>query len=188
MRNVCFLALAVVLLAVGSGAATAQESGTRLVPNIVQSRGVDPQVNYAALATIGPWDDRNYSLTKQDLAYLPANEAQFADPIPAFFRVLMRKGGATSTGTVSPYPRSAVNIFRDLYKGFVIDGATYLGIGRDGNSWYFLEDSNMSAEARWIRWRSARARASRPPSMSRSISPAKLWIEISGLLRSCEIV
>ncbi|MCB1612051.1 MAG: exo-alpha-sialidase, partial [Xanthomonadales bacterium] len=182
MRNVCFLALAVVLLAVGSGAATAQESGTRLVPNIVQSRGVDPQVNYAALATIGPWDDRNYSLTKQDLAYLPANEAQFADPIPAFFRVLMRKGGATSTGTVSPYPRSAVNIFRDLYKGFVIDGATYLGIGRDGNSWYFLEDSNMSAEAN-LKLLSGEVKISSPVGAAESavsINPANNNIVIAG--------
>ena len=33
-------------------------------------RGTDPKVDYASLTKIGPWDDRNYSLTRADLDLL----------------------------------------------------------------------------------------------------------------------
>ena len=48
-----------------AGAASAQ--------TIVQSRGVDSRVDYASLLEYGPWDDRNYSLTKDDMRVFADN-------------------------------------------------------------------------------------------------------------------
>ena len=55
------------------------------------SRGKDLSVDYEELRTIGPWDDRNYALTADDIALLALNEAQIREPIPAFYRVHLRK-------------------------------------------------------------------------------------------------
>lgn len=57
-------------------------------PVIDQANGVDPSVDYAALAQLGPWDDRNYQLTAQDLLVLSEFEPEAKSPIPAFYRVL----------------------------------------------------------------------------------------------------
>jgi hypothetical protein len=74
-----------------SGTALAQEASAPPVTISIQpSRGVDPKVDYAALTAFGPWDDRNYALTKADLLLLPANEAEIREPIPAFYRVEVR--------------------------------------------------------------------------------------------------
>jgi hypothetical protein len=54
---------------------------------INESRGVDPRVNYSRLTDYGPWDDRNYALTAEDLKSLSPNETESHDPTPAFFRV-----------------------------------------------------------------------------------------------------
>jgi hypothetical protein len=53
--------------------------------------GTDARVDYARLLDYGPWDDRNYALTQEDLALLAPNEAELYDPIPAFFRVELRR-------------------------------------------------------------------------------------------------
>ncbi|MEM8960327.1 MAG: hypothetical protein AAGD38_02515, partial [Acidobacteriota bacterium] len=60
MRHFTFV-LALVLLT--AGLAGAQD--------IKQNRGVDIRVDYADLTKLGPWDDRNYDLTLEDLAVLP---------------------------------------------------------------------------------------------------------------------
>ena len=98
------------------------------------ARGVDPRVDYRALARFGPWDDRNYRLTREDLALLAPNEAELMDPIPAFFRIELRKQnpGMARTGEAQ-YPRSALQIFELRYGGYLIDGKTYKGLEvRDG--------------------------------------------------------
>ena len=60
-------------------------------PVIVQSRGVDSRVDYASLDRFGPWDDRNYQLTREDLALLAENEVDLHEAVPAFYRVALRR-------------------------------------------------------------------------------------------------
>src|SRR5690606_30771983 len=79
------LGLVFALVAIGSAAAKVVD--IRVNP----ARGVDARVDYAKLTAYGPWDDRNYQLTTEDLAYLSPNETESRDPTPAFFRVWMRK-------------------------------------------------------------------------------------------------
>jgi len=101
---------------------------------IVQSRGVDPRVDYAAFTRLGPWDDRNYLVTKEELALLAANEHELKDPIPVFYRIELRKTnpGMLRTGTVQ-YPRSALQIFKIKYGGYLVDKRLYKeAVYRDG--------------------------------------------------------
>jgi hypothetical protein len=90
---------------------------------VEQSRGADQRVDYAGLQQFGPWDDRNYVLTREDLRLLAPNEAEIADAIPAFFRVELRREfpQLPRTGPVQ-YPRSAVPLFQLRYGGLMRDG------------------------------------------------------------------
>jgi hypothetical protein len=92
-------------------------------PRIDQARGADQRVDYASLQRFGPWDDRNYALTRDDLRLLARNEAELADPIPAFFRVELRREfpDLPRTGSVQ-YPRAAVPLFQLRHKGLMRDG------------------------------------------------------------------
>jgi len=100
---------------------------------IVQSKGKDPKVDYAALVKYGPWDDRNYELTATDLKLLPANEEKIASPLPAFFRVRMRKDSPELQREGSEYPRSATQIFFRQFGGYLINGKLYQRVDlRDG--------------------------------------------------------
>lgn len=102
----------------------------------VPVRGVDPAVDYAALARFGPWDDRNYQLTRDDLALLPTDEAERRDPIPAFYRVLVRRAAAREgLGVGEIYPRSALNRFRLLYGGYLVGGKLYRRATAEGDRW-----------------------------------------------------
>lgn len=93
---------------------------------IVQSRGVDSRVDYASLTRFGPWDDRNYDLNAEDLALLAPNEAEQIVPIPAFFRVqLRREWPDLRREGEAQYPRVAFNYFIYLYGGYLIDGKLY---------------------------------------------------------------
>ncbi len=93
---------------------------------IVQSRGVDARVDYAALADYGPWDDRNYQLNEDDLDLLGENESELHVRVPLFFRIELRRqfGDLATTGPVQ-YPRSALPRFFIGYGGFLIDGVLY---------------------------------------------------------------
>ena len=83
------------------------------------ARGVDRNVDYTALVRLGPWDDRNYQLTKEDLAILPENETDLSSPIPAFFRVEYRKAwAANGHEPFAQYPLSAFNEFRQNRGGY----------------------------------------------------------------------
>ncbi len=89
-------------------------------PHIDQGLGVDQRVNYVSLVRFGPWDDRNYRLTLDDLVYLSETEEQIKDPIPAFFRIELRKEipNMPKTGPAQ-YPRSAVQLFEIRYGGLL---------------------------------------------------------------------
>jgi len=114
------LALAI-LVTFASGLLGAANAAETL--RIDQSRGADPRVDYASLQRFGPWDDRNYALTREDLTVLAANESELADPIPAFFRVELRREfpQLPRTGEIQ-YPRAAVPLFQLRYGGLMRNG------------------------------------------------------------------
>ncbi len=90
---------------------------------IEQSRGADQTVDYASLAEFAPWDDRNYRLTREDLDLLAKNEAELDVPIPAFFRVeLRREFKHLRREGMAQYPRAAVPLFYRRHGGLMIDG------------------------------------------------------------------
>jgi hypothetical protein len=93
---------------------------------IDSSRGVDPTVDYESLVQIGPWDDRNYQLTAEDLALLAENESELRDPIPVFYRVLLRrKNPALPRSGAAQYPRSALPGFFQLCGGYLVNNRYY---------------------------------------------------------------
>lgn len=97
------------------------ETETGLV-QILQSRGVDQRVDYASLTNLGPWDDRNYALTAEDLEYLAPDEDKLHVPIPAFFRVELRKEMPhLRRSGPAQYPRSALQLFELRYGGLMRD-------------------------------------------------------------------
>ena len=95
---------------------------------IDNGKGADPQVDYTSLTKYGPWDDRNYQLTRADLAWLAQNEAELKDPIPVFFRVFLRKSNPELARPDVLYPRSALQIFEQMYKGYLINGKVYRSV------------------------------------------------------------
>ncbi len=101
------------------------------------ARGVDRDVDYAALVRMGPWDDRNYQLTKEDLAILPENEEELSSPIPAFFRVEYRKAwAANGHEPFAQYPLSAFNEFRQNRGGYLVRGTPYRKATRLDGQYY----------------------------------------------------
>ena len=105
-----------------------------MAQQIETSRGVDSRVDYASFVEIGPWDDRNYRVTKEDLAVLAPNERELKDPIPVFYRVELRKAipGMMRTGPAQ-YPRSALQVFKMKYGGYQIGNRLYKeAVYRDG--------------------------------------------------------
>jgi subtilisin-like proprotein convertase family protein len=117
---------------------------------IEAAKGVDSRVDYASLVRIGPWDDRNYRLTAEDLALLSPDENRQLDPIPAFFRVEMRRKnpGMPRTGEAQ-YPRSALQIFFLRHGGFLVDGLLYQRAVRRNGAYVVLEDQHPTPMAEW---------------------------------------
>jgi len=110
--------LSIVVLVLFSFSVSAQQ--------VDQSLGVDARVDYASLKNIGPWDDRNYQLTMEDLELLADNEEELISPVPAFYRVLFRQQyPATSRSGPVQYPRSTYNYFLMRYGGYLIDGQVH---------------------------------------------------------------
>jgi hypothetical protein len=138
MRSQTALALALTLgLSASAGAQT-----------IVQSRGVDARVDYASLAEYGPWDDRNYLLTQDDLGLLGENERELSVRAPLFFRIELRKrfGNLPTSGPVQ-YPRSTLPRFLTEYGGFLVDGMLYRSAKLVGDRYVLdLERPWMSEE------------------------------------------
>ena len=137
--------------------------------NVNQSRGADPAVDYASLMRFGPWDDRNYALTAADLALLPKAETEARDPIPAFFRVWMRKeanrqGQPLPTSGPAQYPRSAVNTFLQRFDGLLINGRTYRAIQRvdDRHFEVFEEEELEEMGENWPRFVTGEVKITNP--------------------------
>lgn len=127
------LGIGLVVLAATSAAAQVFIDSGRTVA-IDKAKGVDPNVDYGSLVRFGPWDDRNYQLTAADLKLLAPNEAEQLDPIPAFFRVALRKANPESRRTgPAQYPRSALNAFRILHGGYLVGEMLYPGATRVGD-------------------------------------------------------
>jgi hypothetical protein len=141
-----------ILLALSLASALPAYAQAPAIPlRITAAKGVDNRVDYAALVRIGPWDDRNYLLTAEDLTLLAPDEQRQLDPIPAFFRVEMRRKnpGLRRTGEAQ-YPRSALQIFFLRHGGFLIDGLLYRSaILRDGGTWAVLADQHPEPLAEW---------------------------------------
>ena len=111
-------------------------------------RGVDRRVDYASLLRYGPWDDRNYRLTLEDLALLAPDETDQRDPIPAFFRVAMRRANPSlRRGGPAQYPRHALPIFQQLYGGYLVDGKLYRELRRSGARAMVVLDEGADAGA-----------------------------------------
>jgi len=93
---------------------------------IHQQRGVDGRVDYSELTKFGPWDDRNYQLTQEDLKLFAPNEAELRIPIPAWYRVELRKGipDMLREGPAQ-YPHSALPAYRIEYGGYLVNGQIY---------------------------------------------------------------
>ncbi|RLE21806.1 MAG: hypothetical protein DRJ65_15235, partial [Acidobacteria bacterium] len=119
---------------------------------IVQSAGVDARVDYASLSEYGPWDDRNYKLTAEDLQLLSPNELELSVQIPLFFRVELRRStpGMLIEGPLQ-YPRSALPRFFIKYGGFLINGHLYRSVGLlDGRPVVDLSLTPAMTEAEFV--------------------------------------
>ncbi|MEM8960325.1 MAG: sialidase family protein [Acidobacteriota bacterium] len=123
MRRIALLVLAGLTLTVM--AASAQQ------PTIVQASGVDSRVDYTELTKFGPWDDRNYDLTREDLALLSDNEADLAFAVPAFYRVEMRRNYELMTTGPAQYPRSSLPYFKLEYGGYLVNGKLHQSAERN---------------------------------------------------------
>lgn len=119
----CPKLLCIALLSIFTPQAFAQVNG------IENSRGADPQVDYTRLTKLGPWDDRNYQITRADLALLPADDVAVPG-VPAFFLIDYRKRNPDMAGQIF-YPRSMRQQFYIFKNGLLVDGE-YL-LGKDGD-------------------------------------------------------
>ena len=134
-------------------ATTATVEARIVTISVNQVLGVDASVDYESLRKYGPWDDRNYQLTAEDLKVLSPNEGESHDPTPTFFRVWMRKdamaqGNPLPTSGPDQYPRSAVNTFLQRFEGLLIDGKYYRGINRiEGNKFEVFEEEELEEMA-----------------------------------------
>ncbi len=94
-----------------------------------QELGVDQRVDYTQLVAIhgGPWDDRNYQLTLEDLSILPENDHVVRN-VPVFFKVKAREANPHIKDF---YPRELYQSFLIHFGGLLVDGIWYKeGIGK----------------------------------------------------------
>jgi len=179
-------------LAVGISAILAQPvsaqlatgRGTQVAVQIVQSRGADTTVNYAALADMGPWDDRNYALTQRDLAFLSPNESEAIIAIPAFYRVEMRKANPNLPKSgPGQYPRSALQGFLAKYQGYEVNGTRHMAVNRTETGRYEILSTRQSSDQSPNFLSGNEKRVTTPAGASESavaINPANTNIVIAG--------
>ncbi|MEM7353823.1 MAG: hypothetical protein AAF657_23690 [Acidobacteriota bacterium] len=152
--------------------------------DVLQYRGADSRVDYAELVEIGPWDDRNYRLTQDDLDLLADNETELRAQIPAFFRVAMRKAipEMQRTGPVQ-YPRSALQIFEQMYGGFLIDGKVYTKAEYRDGRYAVLMENGVEEEEFNAKFLNGEVRVTNPNGASESaikINPVNTDLVIAG--------
>jgi hypothetical protein len=110
-------------------------------------RGVDPSVDYTSLVKYGPWDDRNYQLKKGDLVWLAPNEEELRDPVPAFFRVALRRGHPDMLRSgPAQYPRSALQIFQQEHGGYLISGKIYRNVVYKDGRYIVVQERGITPE------------------------------------------
>lgn len=120
---------------------------TAMAQPVDQNRGVDPRVDYPDMAKLGPWDDRNYTVTKEDLDRLAPNEHELRDPIPVFFRVELRKALPDMPRRGIPqYPRSALQVFRIKHGGYLVNGLLYRSAVVRNGRFVVVQEKGISEE------------------------------------------
>ncbi len=97
-----------------------QAQAAKSTVTIEQSRGIDQRVDYPSLTRFGPWDDRNYMLTAEDVAMLPEDD-YYLHNVPAFFKVEHRKRSPEMQGW-NMYPKSLDQEFQIRYGGLMQNG------------------------------------------------------------------
>ena len=97
---------------------------------IDQSRGVDQRVDYAKLAQLAPWDDRNYLLRLEDVAFIADDSLRGETLVPLFYRVVLRKLAPRLSRRGVLYPRSALQKFKLIHRGFLQDGVYHTRLER----------------------------------------------------------
>jgi hypothetical protein len=111
-----------------------------------QSRGVDSRVDYADLVHFGPWDDRNYQLTVEDLELFARNERELRVAVPAFYRVELRRTFDLLDSGPVQYPHAALPRFLNEHGGYLVDGRLYRGLERTQEAWVILDDDSVDLE------------------------------------------
>ena len=109
-------------------------------------RGADPRVDYRSLDRFGPWDDRNYHLTAEDLALLPADDPEQSEGIPAFYRVILRRTMDLRTSGPAQYPRSALPRFLNRFGGYLYQGRIYRNVERLEGRWVLTLDDGLTTD------------------------------------------
>ena len=117
---------------------------------IDQSRGIDARVDYQALAQFGPWDDRNYQLTQEDVALLSDDEHLQTEGIPAFYRVHLRRTMDLRTSGPAQYPRSGLPRFLNRYGGFLYEGKIYRNMDKVDGRWVLRLDDGLTFDEVWV--------------------------------------
>lgn len=151
---------------------------------IDQSRGIDARVDYTSLAEFGPWDDRNYLLTQEDIALLAPNERELKEGIPAFYRVHLRKTFTLAREGELQYPRSGLPRFLNEHGGYLVDGKIHTKVERKGHRWIIdMSDGVEEAAFKAQRALAGESRVSNPQGAAESaisISPADPNLVIAG--------
>lgn len=141
------LAALVLLAALPAAAQQAFVDPARTIA-VDRSRGVDSRVDYAALLALGPWDDRNYELTLEDLAVLPPGERDQHVAIPAFYRVRLRQAVPETPRTgEAQYPRHTLHRFRAAYGGYLVDGRLYREVAWNGSRFEVVLRNGIAEES-----------------------------------------
>lgn len=137
---------------VGLLVAASVQANQSISVQVDQARGVDSAVDYAALQAHGPWDDRNYALRAIDVALLPASDRQHLEPIPAWFRIELRRRWQLQLEVDGQhYPKRALNQFLLEARGFLIDGRYHREVRRlaDGRFDVFERQAGRADEGDW---------------------------------------
>ena len=154
---------------------------------IDNNRGIDARVDYQSLKVFGPWDDRNYNLTLEDISWLSSNEAEIREMVPAFYRIIFRKEfpDTPQTGNAQ-YPRSLLNYYLLRYNGYLLDGQIYSNVKWDDNRQFYQvirENGRTSGELirQQIRALSSDVLIHSGAESSISVSPIDPNIVVAGL-------
>lgn len=152
------------------------------VLKIQAERGADARVDYPSLTQLGPWDDRNYSLTRADLEVLSPNEADARALIPAFYRVELRKRypDLKTTG-LHQYPHSAKARFRVEHGGYLVGDQLYRKSKRVGGEFQIDLSRPYMPNKDWVRKRlTGESRVAPGAETAIAIKPTDTQIVIAG--------